>query len=510
MNNLDNNSDNLLDNGEIVVEPRIIQTDVDSKDGQTKCPKCGATDISQNMKTGKLRCNFCRYEFELETIKDDVDIWTLEGMTIGSGATDIIPDTDDIVTLKCESCGAEVVIDTASVKQARCHWCRNTLSINKQVSNGAIPDMVLPFKIRKEEAQKEIDKFVRSRKFFAHPTFTKEFTSENICGVYFPYMVVDINAHMDLSGTGEVKIREYTIGNGNDKEETYYDADAYHVSRSFDIAVDDLTIEASTDKLNVNSKEKTTNIINSIMPFDTENCVRYDSNFLKGYTSEKRDANVEHIKDIVHAQTSDVARFAANDSLVKYDRGVAWDHEDFSVKGESWKAAYLPVWLYSYMQKKAGKNMLHYVAVNARTRETMGSVPIDMTKLFIVSIIVEFFGVAIALFLNSSYVDLDSDYVWFFLLSGFAFFGVMYMRYRNVGARHTYENETKRTISNMVKTDEFFEYREGLSDPEIYGANNHSLKGNLRDMTTDTIVKGLKNSGIDIEDLIDMASKLGK
>ena len=47
-------------------EATVIKTDVGAKDGQTKCPKCGATDISLNTKNGKLRCNFCRYEFEPE------------------------------------------------------------------------------------------------------------------------------------------------------------------------------------------------------------------------------------------------------------------------------------------------------------------------------------------------------------------------------------------------------------------------------------------------------------
>lgn len=45
---------------------KIVKTDVDSHDGQNKCPKCGATDISTNTRNGKLRCNFCRYEFEPE------------------------------------------------------------------------------------------------------------------------------------------------------------------------------------------------------------------------------------------------------------------------------------------------------------------------------------------------------------------------------------------------------------------------------------------------------------
>ena len=50
-------------------EPKIVKTDEGSTDGQNKCPQCGSTDISVNAKTGKLRCNFCRHEFEPEKIQ---------------------------------------------------------------------------------------------------------------------------------------------------------------------------------------------------------------------------------------------------------------------------------------------------------------------------------------------------------------------------------------------------------------------------------------------------------
>ena len=113
-------------------EATVIKTDVGAKDGQTKCPKCGATDISLNTKNGKLRCNFCRYEFEPEKFDAmEKDISNLQGEVVGSGASDIIADTNDMVTFKCSSCGAEVVVDTAQATQARCHWCRNTLSVNQ-------------------------------------------------------------------------------------------------------------------------------------------------------------------------------------------------------------------------------------------------------------------------------------------------------------------------------------------------------------------------------------------
>ena len=62
---------------------------------------------------------------------------------MGSGAKDIDQAAENIITVKCESCGAEVVIDTKTTTQARCHWCRNTLSINNVIPNGAIPDVIL-------------------------------------------------------------------------------------------------------------------------------------------------------------------------------------------------------------------------------------------------------------------------------------------------------------------------------------------------------------------------------
>lgn len=454
----------------------VVQTDTDAKDGQIKCPKCGSTDIQTNSRTGKLRCSFCRHEFEPQLLETEEDVSSLEGIRMGSGAQDRAADANDVITLKCESCGAEVVIDTASANQARCHWCRNMLSINHQVPNGAVPDAVLPFGVSKDDARAEIERFVGKRKFFAHPTFTREFTTKNICGVYFPYMIVDINAHDHLSGTGEVLIRSYSVKKG-DSSETRYDADAYHVERDFDIAINDLTVEASVDKLNVSSSEKTTNIINSIMPFDTQNCVRYNANYLRGYTSEKRDVDVNNVRPLVATQAQDIARIAANETLAKYDRGIAWAGEAFDIRGESWLAAYLPVWLYSYLQVKGNKKLLHYVAVNARTKETMGSVPIDMTKLWIVSIVIEFFGLILALVLGSSLVGWDKKERWLLLLLGVVFFAIMYMRYRNSGARHTYENETERSLSNVLAADEFIEHREGLRNSRIEGANNTDLHG---------------------------------
>ena len=464
--------------------PTIVKTDVGAKDGQNKCPKCGSTDISVNVNNGHLRCNFCRYEFEPEKVAGlETDISQLKGEVIGSGATDIVADTNDVLTFKCSSCGAEVVIDTSEVTQARCHWCRNTLSVNQQIPNGSVPDVVLPFTVKKEDARAQIEKFVSKRKFYANPQFKKEFTTENIIGVYFPYMVVDTNAHSKMSGEGEHEVRHYTIRKG-DHSETYYDADLYHVEREFDIAIEGLTIEASADKLNKKAVDKTTNVINSIMPFDIENAVKWNANYLKGYSSEKRDINIEQVKTLVEAQSKDIARFAANDTLEQYDRGVAWSSEELEIKGQQWKAAYLPVWLYSYQEVKGNKKLLHYVAVNARTKETMGSVPIHMPKLLGVSFLVECGGVLAMLFV-------DFDYDWLFLLLGVIYFIIIYTRYRNDNARHKYEVETKKEISNLKEEDRLISRRTKLTNSYMVGANNTSIRGDNPDALASQIINNI-------------------
>lgn len=288
----------------------VIKTDSGAKDGQNKCPKCGATDISLNTKTGKLRCNFCRHEFEPEKLDAmEKDLSKLKGQIVGSGAMNIIADTNDMVTFKCSSCGAEVVVDTAQATQARCHWCRNTLSVNQQIPNGAVPDTVLPFSVPKKKQKMQL-KICWKRKFYAHPQFRREFTTDNIMGVYLPYMIVDANTHAALRGQGEVETRRWTEKQG-DSYKTYYDADLYNVEREFDLTIEGLTVESSKDKLDKSGKDKTNNIINSIMPFDTENCVKWDANYIKGYTSEKRDTNVEDLKELVEVQSKDIARYAA-------------------------------------------------------------------------------------------------------------------------------------------------------------------------------------------------------
>ncbi len=458
-------------------EPVVVDLAGDNAkgNGQDKCPKCGATDIGSNPKTGKLRCNMCRNEFD--PVKLTNDFAPVEGTKLSAGMADIAADSSDFLTLKCTSCGAEVMINTAESNSARCHWCRNKLNVNAVLPNGATPDGILPFKVPKQEAQKSIAGFLKKRSFFADKKFKKEYTLDNIIGVYFPYSIVDVSMHSGFAGEGEILKRKYTVTVGSGKNrhsETRYDADAYKLSRAFDLEIDDLAIETNADTKKTQASygkgklpAKTNNIINAILPFDTENMVQFDANYMAGYNSEKRDLNLADIEQEIEAKSRDIARNAAISTNTQYNRGVHWNSQEHQIKGKNLMAAYCPVWLYSYLNQKS--NTIHYFAVNARTGETAGNVPLNHPLLIGLS---AFMAVFLQLL---DFLDGEFDLPLF--LGGLLFYFLIRSYYTQEDNRDFYEKETKYQISNLVKHDEFFQHRKGLSNSVIHGKNDDKVEG---------------------------------
>lgn len=374
-----------------------------AQQGVNRCPRCGSTDVQLRMETGRLVCLFCRYEWNEARVEEQFSLGEglddLTGTQVSTGASDI-HDTATVVTMKCQGCGAEVVVDTASAMSARCHWCRHVLSVNQQIPNGAVPDAVLPFRLTHAEAVDRIRQFAGKRRTYAHSRFRREFTPQNVVGVYLPYMVIDAKAETQVHGRGEITTGRYTRKQG-DTTVTYYDADVYQVSRQVSFVVDDLTIESSAERANMDVRANTNNIINAVLPFDTKNAVQWNASYLRGFTSEKRDQDVSVMRPVLEDQLMSIGRAQVQPSVSGYDRGVRWEAEKLDVSGTRWVSMYLPVWLYSYYHVEGGRGMVHYIAVNARTGETMGSIPVAKAKLFLASlavgVIVEIAAIAVLL-----------------------------------------------------------------------------------------------------------------
>ncbi|MBP5633319.1 hypothetical protein J6X13_00060 [Candidatus Saccharibacteria bacterium] len=395
--------------------------ELSNKDGLNRCPHCGGSDIATDAKAGKLKCNYCQTVFDAKSANEAGGVEGMKGETRGLGAEDIIPGDDIVKTFKCPACGAEVVLNTEESLSASCHWCRHIFSANEQISNGAVPDLVLPFSMTREEAEKKIRELVEPKMDSLDGEFKAAFKPEDVRGVYFPYMIVDVNAHSTSDGEAEKTVEQ--------KSYPPYKVDEYFISRDFDVLVDDLTVESSSSRLNQDTYVNSNNIINAILPFDTENAVVWNANYLRGFASEKRTVNINNLKEIVALQSGDIARKKARESAADYDRGIHWEHEHLGIKGTKWKAAYLPVWLYSYKGTKDAR--IYYIAINARTGETVGCLPTHDKR------------------------------------------GL------NIDARHHHENETRAEVKNMKAEDKLTKQGKKVYTREIEYRNDNRVIGSL-------------------------------
>lgn len=486
-----------------------IDTDINAQHGQNRCPSCGATDISYDIEAAALQCGYCRTKLEPEPFSlVNAPIDDIEGVQIGAGAETIEADANAFVTLKCQSCGAEVVINSDEAVQARCHWCRQTLSLSEAVPNGAVPDMLLPFTVKRDEAMKSIRRFVRWRMLLAKPKFRKEFKAENLFGVYMPYMTVDVNAKASMSGRAEIKKDSHLRRVGKDENrtfKTFYDADMYKLSRSFKILINNLSLESSNevvskdkgkgkDKSKSKAKEvDTNNVVNAVMPFDVENSVRWNANYLRGFRSEKRNRNISDLKKTVNQQVKDIARFKANETITQYDRGARWTSDTASITGERWLSAYYPVWLYSYIEKTKDGDKRHFIAVNGRTKETMGSIPVNRKLIWFITLMLIFFfawGGPLLDLIDASEDDLIVKLVFAMIvvapIAGIVFGMCVPDMLENADKRHRHETETEAEISDIACTDEFLFRLNSRTELTIFGKNNdkvgkdcHDDKGDL-------------------------------
>ncbi len=384
--------------------------------------------------------------------------------------------TSNLVRLKCESCGAEVEINTASALQISCPWCRNKLSINSTQKDGSVPDIILPFQIPKETAMEEMKKYVAKRKFFASAKFKKELNLEKIQGVYFPYFIVDVNADVALNGIGEktIKINRKETYDGK-YEGTDYDIERYEIKRNCKSKVVNHVIESKSSQIHYNWEESTNNIMNAIQPFDVENAVPFDANYLQNFMAIKRDTNKD---DITNNLKDDIIRHTLNqinDSLVSYDRGIQFQNNNVELQGAYYKTGYFPIWLYSCITKYKGKDQINYIAINARTGKIMGSIPLNtkmlylemlLTGLLVLLIIIMSFTIFQPLF----FLDIPLGIFWLYLQIKIV------KEYTNYNEFYEFENEEKADISDLQKEDKLITTLYGVENTSMSGANYHAKK----------------------------------
>lgn len=278
-----------------------------------------------------------------------------------------------MVTAICPNCGVGLSCSALS-PATKCHWCHTLIPATLYVENPNMPEQILPFKIDKKAAKSIIDNYMSERQEYSTAEFLNNYNSDNIVAVYLPYMLVDINLHSENRGI----LKNYSLpDNVTDNE---------YISRDFDMTIENALIEASKSSF-FNSINSTSNVISSVVPFDIENAVEFNTNYLNGYLSENRELNIDLLKPQINKIVeNNTYKFLYDEMQDHYnqagntERKTHWYKRKNTILGSQWSSIFLPVWIYSYCEKVDEVNKIHYIAVNGRTGKIVGSIPMNKKK----------------------------------------------------------------------------------------------------------------------------------
>ena len=355
---------------------------------QFRCPGCSA-EMEFDPEAGALKCRSCGHV----EAKPEPRTAAVVAHPIEQALAEIAPHGDKAIEVSCDGCGSVVTFeppDTAGT----CLFCGAAIVAQPKAADPLIaPDAVLPAKVPKNAAQKEVKQWLASR-WFAPNALKRMAQEEGIGGVYLPFWTYD--ADTDSGYTGErgehYYVTEYyteTDNNGNtvQRSRQVQQTNWYPVSGRVSRRFDNLLIAATRAV-----KEAR---LNALEPWDLESLCAYEPAYLAGFKAQRYQvelpAGFEKAKETMAVTIrKDVMRDIGGDE----QRVIEIDTEHRNV---TFRHLLLPVWIgaYRFQQK------VYQVAVNARTGEVQGERPYSFGKIAVLVAIVLLLVFLIVMFARS-------------------------------------------------------------------------------------------------------------
>jgi hypothetical protein len=166
------------------------------------CPSCSA-DMEFDPESGEMKCRYCGHKQPVATdVQPEAGVQphAFAEMLSKTGSEHLQPVSDQALEAHCTGCGAVVAFHPPEVA-GTCSFCGAAIVTEPKAADPLIaPDGVLPVKVPKNLAQKEVQQWLASR-WFAPNALKKLAHQEGIGGVYLPFWSYDSDT--DSSYVGE-------------------------------------------------------------------------------------------------------------------------------------------------------------------------------------------------------------------------------------------------------------------------------------------------------------------
>ncbi|WP_417587860.1 primosomal protein N' (replication factor Y) - superfamily II helicase [Pararhodobacter oceanensis] len=333
------------------------------------CENCGA-QLRYEPGQQRLTCQYCGHEQEIP-FSDDQRNEALTTYDLREAlANHLPPDAiEETRVLSCSNCGAQVEFDPAQ-HAAQCPFCGTPVVTDTGTHRHIKPAAVLPFKLRQEEAQQAMRKWL-GRLWFA-PSKLKHYARSDgsrLSGLYVPYWAFDADTRSRYTGERGDAYYETRRVTRNGKTETE------QVRKIRWTRVKGRVARDFTDVLIMAAQSLPRKYVRALEPWMLGELAPYNPQFLSGFRAEGytvdlpegHDLGVERMNDVIK---QDVRRDIGGDEQRVHS--VDTDHAN-----ERFKHLLLPIWMAAYQYR--GKT--YRFVVNGQTGKVQGERPWSAWKI---------------------------------------------------------------------------------------------------------------------------------
>ena len=325
-----------------------------------QCPSCGAP-LAYGAESGKLECKACGNSYELDALEA-----MNESQETSSIQFDMPTDTFEaseaahMQAYICQGCGAELMTEETTTA-TECPYCGSPTILPERINGGVKPEMVIPFTVTKEQAQKQFEDYFKGKKLMPNIFLNSRNRIAEMRKLYVPYWLFDCTA----GGSVVYDAQKKHIRREGEWEVTY--TDHYFVRRSGMMGFDGIPVDGS---------EKLDNkITESLEPYDMSTAVPFVPAVLAGALADHADVDSAECENRARQRVENSMEQALRSTVTGYT-SVTPRQRSFHTEEGKVTPVLMPVWLIT--TEKDGKT--YTFAINGQTGKLTCDVPADTAK----------------------------------------------------------------------------------------------------------------------------------
>lgn len=332
-----------------------------------KCPSCGGVMVF-DPQGQSLQCEYCKNIINFDDNKQDPTAYGFDN------DNELEPQVwgEERHSVKCKNCGASTVFD-AYIVADKCPFCGNSNIQEEVITNGIMPESLIPFKITEDTAIAQYKKWLKG-KWLAPTKLKKGVNSQyvQLTGMYVPCWCFDSDTSSFYTAmAGEyyyVTVYKTETRNGKTEQVPHQERRTrwYPVSGQYLKDFRDYIVDSS---LHIDD-----DMMAGIQPYDLKELTPYKSEFLSGFKAERYSVDLktgwETAKERLSHQIEDGIRSQIHADEVKNIRFKT------SYSSKKYKHILLPLWFSSFKYKEKTYGYM----INGQTGKVDGKSPLSPWK----------------------------------------------------------------------------------------------------------------------------------